>query len=417
MRNTMNKLVYLKLELKRKFKILPQILLGTITLSAIIGVFIFFVSKLLYSNISINEKKTIVFTSQDDSEMTSLIVSTLKESKSINSVCNIVEADYDTAINMVNTEEAVAGVIIPADFMNSLMTGENYPISIHFSSTKSIYSMVISELTKAAQNTLKTAQAGVYTLHDYYKANNALAYESKANKSLNLIYLGKAFSRGKFFERHTLTATGNLSTVNYYFASGIMIIILLSGCIFILKNKETDDTISLKLHQYGIGSFVQTSAHILSTFTILYLLCSIFMSGLYIVNLNMNIGFKLSLTNIFYNNFFICLCCSSFICFSGSILSGKYSSILLHFILVIISSFISGAFIPLILLPEVINKFAYYLPTTYILNIIGTIFTGDIYSKNIVRLLTFTAIFTIAATIFSKIHISEIRHSGRRGDD
>lgn len=413
----MKRLVYLKLELKRKFKILPQILLGTIALSAIIGVFVFFASKLLYSNISINEKKTIVFTSQDDSEMTSLIVSTLKEAKSITSVCNIVEADYDTAINMVNTEQAVAGVIIPADFMNSLMTGENYPISIHFSSTKSIYSMVILELTKAAEYTLKTAQAGVYTLHDYYKANNALSYESKANKSLNLIYLGKAFSRGKFFERHTITATGNLSTVNYYFASGIMLILLLSGCVFILKTKETDDIISLKLYQNGIGPFVQTAAHILSIFTVLYLLCSIFMTVLYIVNFNMNIGFKLSITNILYNNIFICLCCSSLICFSGSILSGKYSSILLHFLLVIISSFISGAFIPLILLPEVFDKLASYLPTTYILNIIGTIFTGDVYSENIVKLLTFTAIFTIASTIFSRIHISEIRRLGKRGND
>ena len=157
-----------------------------------VGAIVFCASKLLYSDVSIKEKRTIVFTSQDDSEMTGLIVSALRSSKSINSVCNIIESDYDTAIKMVQNEDAIAAVIIPKDFMNSLMNGENYPISIRYSSTKSIYTMIITELTKAAQYTLQTAQAGVYTLHDYYKANDVLEYENKANKSLNMIYLGKA---------------------------------------------------------------------------------------------------------------------------------------------------------------------------------------------------------------------------------
>ena len=123
----MNKLIYLKLELKRKFKLIPQILIGTIALSLVVGAIVFCASKLLYSDVSIKEKRTIVFTSQDDSEMTGLIVSTLRNSTSNNSVCNIIESDYDTAIKMVQNEEAIAAVIIPKDFMNSLMDGENYP--------------------------------------------------------------------------------------------------------------------------------------------------------------------------------------------------------------------------------------------------------------------------------------------------
>ena len=413
----MNKLIYLKLELKRKFKLIPQILIGTIALSLVVGAIVFCASKLLYSDVSIKEKRTIVFTSQDDSEMTGLIVSALRSSKSITSVCNIIESDYDTAIKMVQNEDAIAAVIIPKDFMNSLMNGENYPISIRYSSTKSIYTMVITELTKAAQYTLQTAQAGVYTLHDYYKANDVLEYENKANKSLNMIYLGKAFNRGKFFDRHIITATGNLSTTNYYFASGIMLILLLLGCVFILKSKDTDEVISLKLHQNGIGAFSQTLAHLISNFTVLYVLASTFMIILYALNSKIDIGFQLSLKNILINNLFICLCCSAFMCFTGNLMSGKYSAILLHFIFVIICSFISGAFIPDILLPEPISKIADYMPTTYILNIIGTMFTGEVFTEHIIKLLIFTGIFTLLTTIFIKIHLLEIKHFGKRGND
>jgi len=98
-------------------------------------------------------------------------------------------------------------------------------------------------------------------------------------------------------------------------------------------------------------------------------------------------------------------------------MSGKYSAILLHFILVIICSFISGAFIPDILLPEPISKIADYMPTTYILNIIGTMFTGEIFTEHIIKLLIFTGIFTLLTTIFIKIHLLEIKHFGKRGND
>lgn len=55
----MNKLIYLKLELKRKFKLIPQILIGTIALSLVVGAIVFCASKLLYSDVSIKEKEPL----------------------------------------------------------------------------------------------------------------------------------------------------------------------------------------------------------------------------------------------------------------------------------------------------------------------------------------------------------------------
>lgn len=412
----MNKLIYIKLELKRKFKLIPQILLGTIALSLVVGAIVFCAGKLLYSGISINEKKTIVFTSEDDSEMTKLIVSTLRQSKSINSVCNIVDSDYDNALEMVKNDDAVCCIIIPKGFMDSLMDGENYPISIHFSSAKSIYSMIISELTRAAQTSLQSAQSGIYVLHDYYKENNALKYEDKANKELNLTYLGKAFAREKFFERHKVYATGSLSTADYYIASGVMLILLLLGCVFILKTKDTDNLISLKLQRNGIGAISQTITHFISTFAILYILFAIGMFLLYAVNSYKSIGLSLSLTNILLNGIFICMCCASVTCCISSILFNKYSSILLHFVLVIVSSFISGAFIPSIILPDIFSTIAEYLPTTYILNIIGTIFTGGLFTGNIIKLLLYTSGFIILGVLSTEFHFILLKSSGKRGE-
>ena len=220
----MNKLIYLELEIKRKIRLLPHIILGTIALTLVVGIVAFCAGKMLYGNKMASDKKLLVFSSQDDTPLTNLVVSVLSNSPSITKICNVINTDYDKAVELSKDENTISSIIIPKDFMNSLMNGTNYSIDIHFSSIRSIYTLIITELSKAAQTSLQAAQAGVYTLHDYYYLNNAKEYEYDANQELNTIYLAKAFSRGKFFKHHRLTATGGLTTTNYYFASAIMLI-------------------------------------------------------------------------------------------------------------------------------------------------------------------------------------------------
>lgn len=410
----MNKLIYLELEIKRKIRLLPHIILGTITLALIVGIISFCAGKMLYSHKTSSDKKLLVFSSQDDSPLTSLVVSVLSKSPSITKICNVIDTDYDNAIELSKDENTISSIIIPKDFMNSLTNGTNYSIDLYFSSVRSIYSLIITELSKAAQTSLQAAQAGIYTLHDYYYINDAKKYEYDANQELNLIYLTKAFSRNNFFDTHKLTATGSLTIKNYYFASAVLLIILLLGCVFILKTKDTNQLIFIKLKQNNIGFFWQMITDTISTFIVLYIIFVSANIGLVTLNRLMETSFSINPVHIFTYGIIVTLCCSSIICFISNIFTNKYNTVLLHFLLVLIMSFISGVFVPSVFLPDILKNLAKYIPTTYIFKSIGNILSGHIVNDNTLYLIYITVFSIISGTLLISLKYMNSVNSCRK---
>lgn len=394
-------LIYFKLELKRTLKLIPNLLAGAIALSIVIGAVAFCAGKILASSNKLNDKKTIAFSSADDSDLVEIIVSSLSKSKSITTLFNIIEADYEDVESMAEKNEAVVSVVIPPRFMYSLITGANYPIELYFSKTASIYSLVIAELGRAAQTALKAAQAGVYTLYDYYEEQNLLKYAPDANTELNIIYLKKALLRENMFSPTVLNATGSLDIKTFYISSGIILIILLLGCVFILHTKDTNTIIAVKLRQNGIGAISQSLVHIFCITASFYALFTGILLIAFLINQFTHLGLTFNLPTMMLNGLALCFCSACIITFISSIVQNRFSAILLLFISVITSCFISGAFLPSAFLPEILTVIGEYLPTTYLLNTTGMMLGGNVYMKGLLKLLCFSAGFVALTIIFT----------------
>lgn len=407
----MNRVIFLKLELKQTLKLIPYLLAGATVLSAVIGSVAFCAGKILASSNKLNDKKTIVFSSEDDSEIVGMVVSSLSKSKSITTLFNIIETDYNDVADAAAKDETVVSVVIPKGFMYGLMNGKNYPIELYFSKTTSIYSLVITELSLAFQNTLKVAQAGVYTLYDYYNEQGMKKYAPAANTELNIIYLTKALMRENMFKPITLNTTGTKDIKTFYISSGIMVIILLLGCVFILRTKNTNTLISVKLRQHGIGFFTQSFVHVFCIAAALYTLFTGVLLTIFIINQVTHWELSFHFPHMMANGLAICICSSGIITLINSALHTRFSAILLLFISVITSCFISGAFIPSVLLPEQLNNIRKYLPTTYLLNTTGLLLKGDIYLKDLLWLLCYFLGFMILSVFFT---YCSFKHSGRK---
>ena len=261
----MNRLNYLKLEIKRNLKLIPYLMIAIATLSLVLALVGFCATKLSEAN-KLKDKKNVYFSSEDDASLTKLVINALSKTDSITKLFNVSEINYSDVEAVADNENSIVTVVVPKGFLNSLMNGNNYPIKVYFSSTTSIYTMIITELSLAAQTSLQAAQSAVYTLYDYYYDMGKYKYASTANEELNSTLITKAFSRNKFFVKKQLSSTGDYNIKTYYLASGILTVILLSGCIFILRIKNTGHYISLKLNQYGIGAFTQSIVKIFSVF-------------------------------------------------------------------------------------------------------------------------------------------------------
>lgn len=390
--------LFYKLECKRTIKLIPHILAGAIALSIVIGAIAFCAGKMIY----INENDVtvdIAYSLEDDSRMTEMVIGMLKSSDSISSVCNFIQTTETESIELLKNNQILAAITIPAGFMNSLMTGKNYSIRISLPIRLSLYSVILVELSKAVETTLDAAQAGVYTLHDFYKEQNALQYEKEANLALNSIYLTKAFDRSSIFQSHTVSATGSLSVTEYYICAGIVILILMLGTTFVHSVQSNSNIMNLKLRQAGIGNQHIVLSKIISIALTLFLLLYGFILILFILeSLNIcSITFHLSVALI--NTSVISLCAASVIVFIISLSKGRTNGMLLLFLLITVMCFISGCFVPELFLPDILKSISDYLPSTHILSLMNNIFQSQLSVQNLLNALS-SGIFLYIVTVF-----------------
>ncbi len=390
--------LFYKLECKRTIKLIPHILAGAIALSIVIGAIAFCAGKMIY----INENDVtvdIAYSLEDDSRMTEMVIGMLKSSDSISSVCNFIQTTETESIELLKNNQILAAITIPAGFMNSLMTGKNYSIRISLPIRLSLYSVILVELSKAVETTLDAAQAGVYTLHDFYKEQNALQYEKEANLALNSIYLTKAFDRSSIFQSHTVSATGSLSVTEYYICAGIVILILMLGTTFVHSVQSNSNIMNLKLRQAGIGNQHIVLSKIISIALTLFLLLYGFILILFILeSLNIcSITFHLFVALI--NTSVISLCAASVIVFIISLSKGRTNGMLLLFLLITVMCFISGCFVPELFLPDILKSISDYLPSTHILSLMNNIFQSQLSVQNLLNALS-SGIFLYIVTVF-----------------
>ena len=402
----LNKLNYLKLEIKRNLKLIPYLIIGVLTLSIVMGVVGFFATKLSETN-KLKDKKNVYFTSEDNANLTKLAINALSTTESITKLFNVNNIKYSEVEKVKEAENSIVTVVVPKGFLASLMNGDNYPIKIYFSSTTSVYTMIITELSLAAQTSLQAAQATVYTLYDYYYDMNKNKFAEDANEELNSILVKKAFSRDNFFKKEQLSSTGDYNIITYYIASGVLTVLLLSGCIFILRLKSTKNFINLKLNQYGIGALTQTSVRIFSIFLTLYLIFSVVLTGALFTLYKLEKIKEFAPIPLLINGVFICLCCSSITVLISALMKNRFSSILLLFIFTIGCEFISGAFLPSVFLPDSVNVLDKYLPTGYLLDSVRLGLSGSYSVDTLKTILIITFIFVILTIFTSKFKLNK----------
>lgn len=391
----MNRVIFFKLQLKRFCKLIPAILIGTVILSAFAVIVIFCATKLNNASNDV-EKKSIVFSSKDNSPLTSIIVSSLSQSESINTFFHIEELTEKDAIQKVKSDKAVAAVVIPKNFMGSIMSGDNYAIDIYFSDESSLYSLVLTEISLAAQNSLKAAQSAIYTEYDYYSAIGMRSKEQQATDSINTSLITDALSRGKLFQKHIINSSTGIDLKTFYICSAISMILLLLGCIFILKIKNTKSIISVKLRQNGIGAAGQIVTDTIAIWITYQLTLLIAEIVLLILNTTNVLTIHLRYTNILLCSSIVILFVSQIILLASLLFKDAQTSILFVFVFAVVCTFLSGGFIPSDLLPMSIVKLSAWIPTTYMIRIISHVFTKGWNLSEFGYLLIFTFIIFIA---------------------
>lgn len=263
--------VYLGLELKRNIRMLPSFI-GSI-LILIILVF----SGLLVTSYFLEEKQlfspiVVDCVMQDEEEKLKLAMMFVSNLESVKSICQFEYTTEEEARNNIKTGQADAAIILKDNFYEDMQQGKNTPAIILVPEHSALQLDTFRELVAAGVSLIQTTEAGVYAVFDAGKQYNLnISYED-VQQLIFFQYVEKILERNEVFQKKVLLATGEYDLVQYYFASGLLICILISGLNFGFLYRKTDDALEEMLHVYGIGRFKISMAKLLVMGIILWIL-------------------------------------------------------------------------------------------------------------------------------------------------
>lgn len=399
----------IKIEIKRMLRFLPHIMVGALALCFIIGIISFSASKLLYEEKNKN-KVNIALSMPKDENSSKLMISILKDMKSIKENCNFIEVNNEeAAYEMVENGDAYGAIIIPKHFVKDILDGTNTPATVVLPDKSSIEAMLIKDLIDAGTKSLASAQAGIYSIAYEYEGIFNERLTKELQDDINIKYFDHTLARESYFKHKVISATGDLTVFQYYISSGIVLFMLLLGMGFSKALSPNNNAFYEKLKPYGISKGIIILNRIISIFVV-YIIISFIIFGIYAAIANY---FELEILNFKIRDYIlfllVMLCTASFIVSIFTVGESQISGVLLLFIITIAMNYISGGFIPTVFLPKAIQSLAPYMLTNILAKQVGNIFLEEVSIKGFFSIIGVTIgiyiITIIIITVKDKVKI------------
>lgn len=376
---------------------IPTILSGTLILAVFVAGTAFAGVKLLSSQDNA-DKVPVALVINDDNTYTQMALSYLLEEETIKKTCVFTEMTEEEAENALKNGSVLAAVIIPEEFMAKVLYGRDVTAQLILSDGKeTAQSKLFQKMIRSGAMDLVTAQSAIYAVDDLCRTAGIDAIK-ESEDYLNFHLLMYALRRNTYFGQRILSDTGDLSTVQFYAAGGIVLLLMLGGitCGGLLK-KEEEAYISA-IYRVGIRPYSLLLAKLLSTsavytgIAVLLYLAAVFF-GTVRFSLGALLGLAVLVLTVFSVNLLI-----------FQIAGNRAAGTLAGFLVTVVMMFLSGNFIPASFLPKLVNQIGNFMPTKWATKLCGQILTGEILHQSVSACLTALAVMFAAAVLFQALN-------------
>ena len=386
------------LELKRTTRQLPAMLAEAVLLLGILGMVAFGSVKLLYRDAPAIQI-TIAVIEKEKNPLTDLLLNYVQGMESISEMCQFLIVSEEEGFSMLQEGKAAAALVLPEDMVEGIMDGSNVPVQVFFPEDAGLESALLKELTDAGVQMLRVAQAEIYGIYDTAKAYGALEQLSVLETDIDTANLAFALDRLALFRVQEVSATGNLSVMQYGIASGVVFFLLLLGMACYPVMQPYPAALRKQLVREGIGVGGQCFGKWLCG------VCGMGISGLFfwlIVNSVLTAGGYgawLPKTGVAQAGIglLILLCTVTFIFLVFQFAGNGTTAILFLFFLAVVMQYFAGGFLPSVFLPEAVQKVGRFLPTAYLIDAAGSLYTGKVSGGTVGSLCLFIVLFGGAA--------------------
>lgn len=366
----MNKGMYLTTRLKCTLKACPAIL----SITAIMILLLLITASALISNAASDESKQKTHVGMvGDFSNTYLDVGmyALQNFDDSRFIVDLIQMDEETAQKSLRNGEISCYVVIPNDFADGLMSGENVPIKyVSLNEPVGINTALMNEVVNVISGLITESQSAVYGMQ---KIAHTTGFEDdmwEKIKDLDIRYIKFIMSRSDILEIQQLGIADSITTGGYYVCGMITIFLLLWGiaCSPLLVKRCMTLPRFMKSQGYSVISqiFSEYFAYFLfslGTVLILVLTASIFLQ-------NNSVGIKeLVGMDVLQSIFFVIkiipviAMITAMQLFLYELVNGVIGSVLLQFITALGMAYISGCLYPSYFFPEGVQCIGRLLPS------------------------------------------------------
>ena len=224
----------------------------------------------IMQNAQVFQKVNIGIAIPEGESISRLATQYISSMDSVRSVCDFYYLDEQEAVEQLKQGTLQAVVVLPEGFYHDVQVGINPPAQIYFPKDAAQNTQVFEELVTAGVSFLQTAEAGVYAALDTASYYGVELQGAGLGDTIAYLFVNQMLKRDSVYSARMLSSMGNLSVAEYYYAAGLVILLMMCGIQFGFLYGKRNRSVEDKLKIRGVGSIRQSVVKILVMTEFLY---------------------------------------------------------------------------------------------------------------------------------------------------
>ena len=224
----------------------------------------------IMQNAQVFQKVNIGIAIPEGESISRLATQYISSMDSVRSVCDFYYLDEQEAVEQLKQGTLQAVVVLPEGFYHDVQVGINPPAQIYFPKDAAQNTQVFEELVTAGVSFLQTAEAGVYAALDTASYYGVELQGAGLGDAIAYLFAHQMLKRDSVYSAKMLSTMGNLSVAEYYYAAGLVILLMICGIQFGFLYGKRNRSVEDKLKIRGVGSIRQSVVKILVMTEFLY---------------------------------------------------------------------------------------------------------------------------------------------------
>lgn len=224
----------------------------------------------IMQNAQVFQKVNIGIAIPEGESISRLATQYISSMDSVRSVCDFYYLDEQEAVEQLKQGTLQAVVVLPEGFYHDVQVGINPPAQIYFPKDVAQNTQVFEELMTAGVSFLQTAEAGVYAALDTASYYGIELQGAGLGDTIAYLFVNQMLKRDSVYSARMLSSMGNLSVAEYYYAAGLVILLMMCGIQFGFLYGKRNRSVEDKLKIRGVGSIRQSVVKILVMTEFLY---------------------------------------------------------------------------------------------------------------------------------------------------